>query len=64
MIKPWLFEFLPELGGPSLERDSHDVAKLFTRYFDLWVRKRVTGAKPEVLSSGYVEFQHSPWGSV
>jgi len=37
MIKPWVFEFLPELGGPSMEPDPRDVAALFTRYLDLWV---------------------------
>src|SRR5262249_56722411 len=25
MIKPWLFEFLPELGGPSTEPNAQDV---------------------------------------
>jgi len=43
MIKPWLFEFLPELGGPSLEPDPHDVATLFARYLDLWVRDEALG---------------------
>ena len=32
MIKPWVFEFLPELGSPSVEPDPRDVATLFTRY--------------------------------
>jgi len=32
MIKPWLFEFLPELGGPSTEPNAQDVATLFGRY--------------------------------
>ena len=43
MIKPWLFEFLPELGGPSLEPDPRDVAKLFARYLDLWVLDEALG---------------------
>jgi alkanesulfonate monooxygenase SsuD/methylene tetrahydromethanopterin reductase-like flavin-dependent oxidoreductase (luciferase family) len=43
MIKPWLFEFLPELGSPSLEPDPHDVATLFARYLDLWVRDEALG---------------------
>jgi hypothetical protein len=38
MIKPWLFEFLPGLGGPGVEPDPRDVAALFGRYLDLWVR--------------------------
>jgi alkanesulfonate monooxygenase SsuD/methylene tetrahydromethanopterin reductase-like flavin-dependent oxidoreductase (luciferase family) len=43
MIKPWLFEFLPELGGPNLEPDPQDVATLFARYLDLWVRDEALG---------------------
>lgn len=43
MIKPWLFEFLPELGGPNLEPDPHDVATLFARYLDLWVSDEALG---------------------
>ena len=38
MIKPWLFEFLPELGSPSVEPNAQDVAALFGRYLDLRVR--------------------------
>jgi alkanesulfonate monooxygenase SsuD/methylene tetrahydromethanopterin reductase-like flavin-dependent oxidoreductase (luciferase family) len=43
MIKPWLFEFLPELGGPNIEPDPRDVAALFARYLDLWVRDEALG---------------------
>ena len=43
MIKPWLFEFLPELGSPSTEPDPRDVAALFGRYLDLWVRDEALG---------------------
>ena len=43
MIKPWLFEFLPELGTPSVEPDASDVAALFARYLDLWVRDEALG---------------------
>src|SRR5215813_3957143 len=43
VIKPWLFEFLPELGGPSVEPDPRDVAALFARYLDLWVRDEALG---------------------
>lgn len=43
MIKPWVFEFLPELGGPGVEPDPRDVSKLFTRYLDLWVRDEALG---------------------
>jgi alkanesulfonate monooxygenase SsuD/methylene tetrahydromethanopterin reductase-like flavin-dependent oxidoreductase (luciferase family) len=43
MIKPWVFEFLPELGGPNVEPDPRDVANLFARYLDLWVRDEALG---------------------
>jgi alkanesulfonate monooxygenase SsuD/methylene tetrahydromethanopterin reductase-like flavin-dependent oxidoreductase (luciferase family) len=43
MIKPWIFEFLPELGSPSTEPDPRDVAALFARYLDLWVRDEALG---------------------
>jgi hypothetical protein len=38
MIKPWLFEFLPELGNPTTEPEPHAVTAHFARYLDLWVR--------------------------
>jgi len=43
MIKPWVFEFLPELGGPATEPESRDVTALFARYLDLWARDEALG---------------------
>ncbi len=43
MIKPWIFEFLPELGGPAVEPAPREVAALFGRYLDLWVRDETLG---------------------
>jgi alkanesulfonate monooxygenase SsuD/methylene tetrahydromethanopterin reductase-like flavin-dependent oxidoreductase (luciferase family) len=43
MIKPWIFEFLPELGDQNLEPNPRDVATLFARYLDLWVRDEELG---------------------
>jgi alkanesulfonate monooxygenase SsuD/methylene tetrahydromethanopterin reductase-like flavin-dependent oxidoreductase (luciferase family) len=43
MIKPWLFEFFPELGGPGVDPDPADVAAHFARYLDLWVRDEALG---------------------
>ena len=43
MIKPWVFEFLPELGSASVEPDPRDVAALFARYLDLWTRDEALG---------------------
>lgn len=43
MIKPWLFEFFPELGGPTADPDPADVTAHFARYLDLWVRDEALG---------------------
>jgi alkanesulfonate monooxygenase SsuD/methylene tetrahydromethanopterin reductase-like flavin-dependent oxidoreductase (luciferase family) len=43
MIKPWLFEFFPELGTPSADPHPRDVAQHFARYLDLWVRDEALG---------------------
>jgi alkanesulfonate monooxygenase SsuD/methylene tetrahydromethanopterin reductase-like flavin-dependent oxidoreductase (luciferase family) len=43
MIKPWLFEFLPELGSPTVEPQPQAVAAHFARYLDLWVRDEALG---------------------
>jgi alkanesulfonate monooxygenase SsuD/methylene tetrahydromethanopterin reductase-like flavin-dependent oxidoreductase (luciferase family) len=43
MIKPWLFEFFPELGSPAANPDPADVAAHFARYLDLWVRDEALG---------------------
>jgi hypothetical protein len=45
MIKPWLFEFLPELRSPSTEPNAADVTALFRRYLDLWVRDERLASK-------------------
>ena len=39
MIKPWIFEFFPELkdGAPA------DVSKYFAKYLDLWSRDEALG---------------------
>jgi len=50
MIKPWLFEFLPELGSPSVAPEPHAVAAHFARYLDLWVRDEVLGFEGIFLS--------------
>jgi alkanesulfonate monooxygenase SsuD/methylene tetrahydromethanopterin reductase-like flavin-dependent oxidoreductase (luciferase family) len=43
MIKPWVFEFFPELGGEDHDPDPHDVAAYFSRYLDLWVQDEALG---------------------
>src|SRR4051812_18031414 len=43
MIKPWVFEFFPELGDGSADADPRDVQAYFARYLDLWVRDEALG---------------------
>jgi alkanesulfonate monooxygenase SsuD/methylene tetrahydromethanopterin reductase-like flavin-dependent oxidoreductase (luciferase family) len=43
MIKPWVFEFFPELGSAEHDPDPQDVAAYFARYLDLWVKDEALG---------------------
>src|SRR5579872_3549403 len=60
MIKPWLFEFLPELGGPSVEPNPADVAALIARYLDLWVRDETLGFEGIFFSEHHFGRSYSP----
>ena len=60
MIKPWVFEFLPELGSPSVEPDPRDVATLFARYLDLWVRDETLGFEGIFFSEHHFGRSYSP----
>ena len=43
MIKPWLFEFFPELGDEARDPPPGDIADYFTRYLELWTRDEALG---------------------
>jgi alkanesulfonate monooxygenase SsuD/methylene tetrahydromethanopterin reductase-like flavin-dependent oxidoreductase (luciferase family) len=60
MIKPWVFEFLPELGGPNVEPHPRDVAALFARYLDLWVRDEALGFEGIFFSEHHFGRSYSP----
>lgn len=60
MIIPWLFEFLPELGSPSTEANPEDVAALFRRYMDLWVRDEALGFEGIFFSEHHFGRSYSP----
>src|SRR5215470_4023276 len=60
MIKPWLFEFLPELGSPSTEPNAADVTALFLRYLDLWVRDEALGFEGIFFSEHHFGRSYSP----
>jgi len=60
MIKPWLFEFLPELGSPSVEPRPQDVTTLFARYLDLWVHDEALGFEGIFFSEHHFGRSYSP----
>jgi alkanesulfonate monooxygenase SsuD/methylene tetrahydromethanopterin reductase-like flavin-dependent oxidoreductase (luciferase family) len=60
MVKPWLFEFLPELGSPSVEPNPQDVATLFERYLDLWVYDEALGFEGIFFSEHHFGGSYSP----
>ena len=43
MIKPWLFEFFPELGDEARDPAPAEMADYATRYLDLWTRDEALG---------------------
>ena len=43
MIKPWVFEFFPELGDETRDPEPHEVTDYFARYLDLWTRDEALG---------------------
>jgi alkanesulfonate monooxygenase SsuD/methylene tetrahydromethanopterin reductase-like flavin-dependent oxidoreductase (luciferase family) len=43
MIKPWLFEFFPELGDEARDPAPAEMADYATRYLDLWARDEALG---------------------
>src|SRR5262245_65515057 len=60
MVKPWIFEFLPELGGPDVEPDPADVTALFARYLDLWARDEALGFEGIFFSEHHFGRSYSP----
>jgi alkanesulfonate monooxygenase SsuD/methylene tetrahydromethanopterin reductase-like flavin-dependent oxidoreductase (luciferase family) len=60
MIKPWLFEFLPELGSSSVEPEPTAVAAHFARYLDLWVRDEALGFEGIFFSEHHFGGSYSP----
>jgi alkanesulfonate monooxygenase SsuD/methylene tetrahydromethanopterin reductase-like flavin-dependent oxidoreductase (luciferase family) len=60
MIKPWLFEFLPELGSPSTEPEPAAVTAHVARYLDLWVRDEALGFEGIFFSEHHFGRSYSP----
>jgi alkanesulfonate monooxygenase SsuD/methylene tetrahydromethanopterin reductase-like flavin-dependent oxidoreductase (luciferase family) len=43
MIKPWIFEFFPELSGASQKVSREAISNYFDRYLNLWTRDEALG---------------------
>jgi alkanesulfonate monooxygenase SsuD/methylene tetrahydromethanopterin reductase-like flavin-dependent oxidoreductase (luciferase family) len=43
MIKPWIFEFFPELGDAKTADSPKAIAEYFSAYLDLWTRDEAFG---------------------
>jgi alkanesulfonate monooxygenase SsuD/methylene tetrahydromethanopterin reductase-like flavin-dependent oxidoreductase (luciferase family) len=56
MIKPWVFEFFPELQGGA----PADVSKYFSKYLDLWARDEALGFEGIFFSEHHFGNAYSP----
>jgi alkanesulfonate monooxygenase SsuD/methylene tetrahydromethanopterin reductase-like flavin-dependent oxidoreductase (luciferase family) len=43
MIRPWVFEFFPELKDPAVQADPKLVTNYFASYLDMWARDEARG---------------------
>ena len=43
MIRPWVFEFFPELNDPAKSADPKLVTNYFNTYLDMWTRDEARG---------------------
>jgi len=60
MIKPWLFEFFPELTQPVGEPAAADVRGYFDRYLRLWTRDEALGFEGIFFSEHHFGRSFSP----
>lgn len=60
MIKPWLFEFFPELGHQGDEPPPAGVGQHFQRYLDLWTRDEALGFEGIFFSEHHFGRSYSP----
>ncbi len=60
MIKPWVFEFFPELADPSGPPDPKAVTKYFADYLDLWTRMETLGYEGIFFSEHHFGNAYSP----
>ncbi len=60
MIKPWLFEFFPELGNQQNVPSAGEVDQYFRRYLDLWTRDEALGFEGIFFSEHHFGRSYSP----
>lgn len=60
MIKPWVFEFFPELTDASGKADPAAVTKHFQAYLDLWARDEALGFEGIFFSEHHFGNAYSP----
>ncbi len=60
MIKPWVFEFFPELGNAAQEPSRKAVAAHFASYLDLWTRDEALGFEGIFFSEHHFGGAYSP----
>jgi alkanesulfonate monooxygenase SsuD/methylene tetrahydromethanopterin reductase-like flavin-dependent oxidoreductase (luciferase family) len=60
MIKPWVFEFFPELTNPSGNVDPKDITKYFSTYLDIWTRDEALGFEGIFFSEHHFGNAYSP----
>ena len=60
MIKPWIFEFFPELTDPGVPSIPKAVTKYFATYLDLWARAEALGFEGIFFSEHHFGNAYSP----
>jgi alkanesulfonate monooxygenase SsuD/methylene tetrahydromethanopterin reductase-like flavin-dependent oxidoreductase (luciferase family) len=60
MIRPWIFEFLPELRGAAEGPEPQAISAYFADYLDLWVRDETLGFEGVFFSEHHFGGSFSP----
>lgn len=60
MIKPWVFEFFPQLTDPSGSVDPKAVTRYFETYLDIWTRDEALGFEGIFFSEHHFGNAYSP----
>ena len=60
MIRPWIFEFMPELRAPAGQPEPAAVSEYFADYLDLWARDEALGFEGIFFSEHHFGGSFSP----